>query len=1190
MKNGTTLEESFCYSKKTYSLTLNLLLIFTWLPIMAFAQQFRIMPLGNSITHGEHGSNPIGGYRDDLANYLLATGISFNMVGTQNDGVSVYPYHEGHPGWETRLLLKNVKNYLRSTNPDIVLIHTGTNDINSDLGGAAYVMSRTDDLIDSIYVYDPDIIIFLASIIPRIGEKNEQHTLLAPMLEDLVDRRHQAGDPIYYCPVNEMFREHSNWDRMLYDDMHPTNDGYAVIANGFYKRLTDVINAEGPVITDNFNRHQLVGYWTSDGDYEIVNNKLHNSGTNTAGHIAVYRYADDPTGVSFTYGTTIDPAGIGDTGVAVRLSDGSADAHGYAIIRESSTGDLVLYHVNRGELDYEIDRTPGLCATPVLGDTCKIAFLSDLDQHYFDCYINGQFDGRLADHAKVEGNYGDQHAGVILMGTQNNWIDNLNYAYETQTPYTGPGSIVVAEGQTQSGTVNTVASEPLSVQVLGVDNNPIVGTPVAFSVTSGAAIVWTETGSGMAAYEAECSAIVEPMIKSATEEAAGGKYIYVSESGFASEAASEFQVEISQQGSYYIWGRAKGADINHRSINVSIDDGTEFAWQFEGNNTWHWDLVGELNGSDPRIFNLSAGRHTIKFRGRETSVALDRFILTQNPAFVPENTAYGSSDFYSDAQGLASAKVILPKLVGEVEITSFVEGFPNLSETFNLSATADNPSIITKLSGDRQVGKPNEQLPIPFQVAVTDAYGNPAVNVEVMFEVTAGGGQVVESQPGLTNESGIAEINYILGNDAGENTVEVTCPNYISSGVIFTATAQKILFVISGQTRYYAAEIPIPDVELNVSGGITATASSDQTGNYQLTSIPKYTDFSVTPSKDFDDANARATVDLYNAALIMRNVLGLETLTTYQQLAADVDQNGSVSSYDAANIARFIVKLPPVHSSVKVGEWIFKPGNQSYSNIQVDLGNQNFTGIMLGDIQGRWNANPQNLGKEVLANYTWPAPFETMAGDTLSLPFLVDETDILSCDLYYHYDPAAVEFIDIQKTTVSADFTIFHRAEDGCLQIAMFSPYLTTEVGEFLNVRFRMLTDNASEQAIVFEKYRLNDQPFMVLNTSVPINTGTGLPHDFALQQNFPNPFSGASGAHTTISYAIPVAEKVQLTIYNLLGQHVRTLVDQQHLAGNYQIIWDGRDEKGNVTAAGVYIYQLRTPNRLFTRRMMKLE
>jgi lysophospholipase L1-like esterase len=1164
--------------------------LFSLTPLLALGQQFKIMPLGDSITHGEIGSNPLGGYRDDLANYLLVNGISFNLVGTLNDGVSVYPYHEGHPSWETRLLSKNVRNYLRARQPDIVLIHIGTNDINSDIGGAPYVMSQTSELVDSIYVYDPDIIVFVASIIPRLGEKNEQHTLLAPLLESMVERRSKAGDPIFYCPVNEMFRDNSNWERMLFDDMHPKNDGYAVIANGFFKRLTDVLTAEGPVITDNFNRHKLVGYWTSKGSYEIVNQQFHNSGNNSENYIAVYKYADDPTGLSFTYGANIDPAGSGDTGVAVRLSDETSSANGYAIIRESSSGDLVLYHVNKGALDYEIDRTPGLGITPLAGDTCTIAFLTDASQHYFDCYLNGLFDGRLADPRKVEGNYGRQRAGVLLRGTENNWLDNLDYSYAVQTPYVGPGSMVIADGQSQSGVVNSVTPKALSVQVLGVDNKPVVGTPVAFTVTTGASVAWSETSTGLAAYEAECSELTEPMMLSSATETAAGKYIFIDESGFASQATAQLQIEIAQSGNYYIWGRVKGPDINHRSVYVSLDNGAEFTWQFDYINTWHWDALGELNGNDPKIFNLTAGRHTLKIRGRETLVALDRIILTQNVAFVPANTAFGSSAFYTDAQGRASAKVILPKLVGSVEIKAFVQEFPNLSQIFNLSATAGNPALMAKLSGDLQVGKPNEPLPIPFKVSVTDAFGNPAIDAEVQFAVTAGSGNLVEPQPVRTNDQGIAEVHYLLGNDSGESTVAATCPGYISSGVVFTATAQKILFIISGQTRYYAEQRAIPEVQLNITGGMNATTASDQAGNYRLNSIPKFTDFSVAPTKAFHEANARATVDLYNAALIMRNVLGLETFSTFQQLAADVDLNGAVTSYDAANIARFIVKLPPVNSGIRVGEWIFKPGNQSYSNIQVDLGNQNYTGILLGDIQGRWTANLQNLSKEIYANYAWPGTFEAAAGDTISLPFRVDQTEILACDLYYQFNPSEVEFLDIQQTSISSNFSVFHRAEPGDLQIAMFSPYPTTQTGEFLKVRFRILSENISEQTIVFEKYRLNDQPFVVLGTGVPLKSGSVVPRGFALAQNFPNPFSAVGTRATSIFYSIPTTEPVQIAIYNLLGQQICTLVNQPHPAGNYQITWDGRDAAGNVTAAGVYIYQMRTATRQLTRKMLKLE
>ncbi|MFZ5519430.1 MAG: T9SS type A sorting domain-containing protein [Candidatus Zhuqueibacterota bacterium] len=78
-------------------------------------------------------------------------------------------------------------------------------------------------------------------------------------------------------------------------------------------------------------------------------------------------------------------------------------------------------------------------------------------------------------------------------------------------------------------------------------------------------------------------------------------------------------------------------------------------------------------------------------------------------------------------------------------------------------------------------------------------------------------------------------------------------------------------------------------------------------------------------------------------------------------------------------------------------------------------------------------------------------------------------------------------------------------------------------------------------------------------------------PDKHILFQNYPNPFN----AETTIRYQLPQASAVTLTIYNLLGQQIRRLVNERQLAGNYSIIWDGRDEQGTILASGIYIYRL---------------
>ncbi|MCG3121638.1 MAG: hypothetical protein ALAOOOJD_04841 [bacterium] len=108
---------------------------------------------------------------------------------------------------------------------------------------------------------------------------------------------------------------------------------------------------------------------------------------------------------------------------------------------------------------------------------------------------------------------------------------------------------------------------------------------------------------------------------------------------------------------------------------------------------------------------------------------------------------------------------------------------------------------------------------------------------------------------------------------------------------------------------------------------------------------------------------------------------------------------------------------------------------------------------------------------------------------------------------------------------------------------------------------------------------------------SAPALTNTqNVPAQYALSQNFPNPFN----PQTMIQYQLPEASRVTLTIYNLFGQEVRTLVAGQREAGYHAEIWDGRDDFGRKVASGVYFYRLSAapnvtqPNGFqFTRKMV---
>ena len=92
-------------------------------------------------------------------------------------------------------------------------------------------------------------------------------------------------------------------------------------------------------------------------------------------------------------------------------------------------------------------------------------------------------------------------------------------------------------------------------------------------------------------------------------------------------------------------------------------------------------------------------------------------------------------------------------------------------------------------------------------------------------------------------------------------------------------------------------------------------------------------------------------------------------------------------------------------------------------------------------------------------------------------------------------------------------------------------------------------------------------------------------PRTFSLGQNYPNPFNSG----TVIRFELPEAGETKLTVYNLVGQVVASIVDGTRDAGAYTVRWDGRDEDGRSLATGVYIYRMQSGNDVETRKLLLL-
>ena len=104
--------------------------------------------------------------------------------------------------------------------------------------------------------------------------------------------------------------------------------------------------------------------------------------------------------------------------------------------------------------------------------------------------------------------------------------------------------------------------------------------------------------------------------------------------------------------------------------------------------------------------------------------------------------------------------------------------------------------------------------------------------------------------------------------------------------------------------------------------------------------------------------------------------------------------------------------------------------------------------------------------------------------------------------------------------------------------------------------------------------------------TGIEEEVDSHLPEAYELAQNYPNPFN----PNTQISYKLPKASSVNLSVYNILGRKVKTLVSGEQFAGTYLVKWDGKDEYGNDVASGIYLYRLKTKNFDSARRMLLLK
>ncbi|WP_432993109.1 SGNH/GDSL hydrolase family protein [Dactylosporangium sp. CA-233914] len=200
----------------------------------------RILPLGDSITDGR---KVPGAYRIELWKLLRSAGVRVDFVGSKQSGPGSLPDrdHEGHSGYRIDQIDADVTRWVNATDPRIVLVHLGTNDVLQDYqtADAAARMSR---LLDHIIVAAPDADVFVGSLLPLEGAAREAAgTAYSGQLSAVVAAK---GPKVHFVDMHSALTL-----RDLDDGIHPTAGGFVKMADAWAKAVLPVLRGPSAAAT-----------------------------------------------------------------------------------------------------------------------------------------------------------------------------------------------------------------------------------------------------------------------------------------------------------------------------------------------------------------------------------------------------------------------------------------------------------------------------------------------------------------------------------------------------------------------------------------------------------------------------------------------------------------------------------------------------------------------------------------------------------------------------------------------------------------------------------------------------------------------------------------------------------------------------------------------------------------------------
>jgi hypothetical protein len=493
----------------------------------------------------------------------------------------------------------------------------------------------------------------------------------------------------------------------------------------------------------------------------------------------------------------------------------------------------------------------------------------------------------------------------------------------------------------------------------------------------------------------------------------------------------------------------------------------------------------------------------------------------------------------------------------------FTDNAPGSPHTVSLAGTGYIPPDVTGLifEQDTVIQLEDESYIEEMQLKnlAADAH---AIQFKLLVNTETGDNTILTFQkirkgPDVSDAGWVLDYNVFRGpitpNGASVDTIFVLLYNLNQNMGLQAGDYDSLL-----EVQYRISKLPALQDSVNSSIRITNAEASTYEGN----------PIDITPSPDdmiviaqnrisaLGDVNGDGYLDILDLILVVDHIVGSDSLSGDAFTRADIapwpagtqtpNPDGVVNVQDLSLIQNIILTgIYPDGSAIKGGGNAVLPKTEGDADVNVIfyIGNEGISVYLDSriDIRGAQIefGNLSNKAEDMVIN------------TDLGQGYYLKVDDLLRTVMY---DRLANKYIDAGK----------HFMAD--------MPFRISNPEEV-----------SPEKMVLVD---INKQKVENLHIEIIYGNAPSLPLDFILFQNYPNPFN----PNTTVKFQVPKTSSVAIKIYDMLGQEVRTLFDEQVMRGTYAVQWDGMNDAGLKMSSGTYIYRMKAGEFVQSKKMILLK